>query len=118
MGSSFLIAGIASNVIVFFTDFRVILSYAAVMGVFSGLCVVIMTPLMCSSVSIDKLGSAIGLLILIHNIDAALTSFIAGTMYELTGSYGNALRLLGSVYVLGAAVYAIEIKLITKSTEL
>ena len=75
---SYIVLGVASQIVIFVPSNEAILGYACVLGPFAGMVSVVMTSLLCACAGVDRLGSAMGLCIMLHNIMASLTSGIAG----------------------------------------
>ena len=75
---SYLILGVASQIVIFVPSYATFLCYACVLGPFAGLATVVMTSLLCACAGVAHLGSSMGLCVMLHNIMASLTSGIAG----------------------------------------
>ncbi len=76
--STYIIIGILGQIMVFFPDYDIIMMYACVHGCIGGLCLVLMSSLLCKCAGVEQLGSAMGLAVMELNLAASLSSTTGG----------------------------------------
>ncbi|XP_046567868.1 monocarboxylate transporter 1-like [Haliotis rubra] len=108
MAFGLLIVGVASQFIMFYTTYPLLVAYCVVVGVF-GCAVPCLFPLLIVDfMGIDCMAKTIGFTVLFQGFSAALTHPILGALRDLSGSYIPCFQYLGVSSFFSAALLLCE----------
>ncbi|KAL4239124.1 Major Facilitator superfamily [Mactra antiquata] len=88
----------------FFTSFGVLMGYAVVLGMVSGLYFAIYPVVITDYMTLNKLDSCLGYTALINGCSNAGTFFIVGYLRDISGSYISSYYFIGSQAFIGACI--------------
>ncbi|KAK7486276.1 hypothetical protein BaRGS_00022446 [Batillaria attramentaria] len=103
-----LILGMASQFTSFYSSFPLLAMYAVIYGLCAGTCQNLLVVVIIDLLGLERLGKAMGLVLVVNATCAALTHPIIGALVDASGSFVAPFHFIGGCLFLGAIALILE----------
>ncbi|KAL4220737.1 hypothetical protein ACF0H5_021131 [Mactra antiquata] len=104
VGITTMIVSLSAHLVRFYTDFSLLIVFAVILGLVSGLYFSIYPVVLTDYMSIDKLRACLGFTALVHGFCVATTFFLVGYLRDISGSYIVPYHFIGTQSFIGGCI--------------